>query len=247
VKFKVGGKVGGHTMRPMVGRLLRNLFAALLVVALIAVPAFALQGSGLLGGPQAPAAPQADPQSDPEPPAVTTDNEDDGVGRCHGIQRAYWAVTGNPGKGEGKEEAAAALVAEANERGCELADAPAGWPGGRPDWAGGPPPWAGEGRGEGEGGPPWAEGDGPPWGPPPWAGEGRGERGAGNGEGRKGPPWATDDDGPPWGMAWGYWLSHEDLGAVCARIAARLEAHPNATVPEDLRERIESELGCNLP
>lgn len=208
----------------MVGRLLRNLFAALLVVALIAVPAFALQGSGLLGSPQAPAVPQSDPQSDPQPdpPAVTTEN-DDGVGRCHGIQRAYWAVTGNPGKGEGKEEAAAALVAEANERDCELADAPGDWPGGKPDWAGGPPPWAGEGRG------------------------GKGEGRGGNGEGRGGPKWATEGDGPPWGMAWGHWLSHDDLDNVCARIAARMEARPDAAVPEDLRGRIESELGCNLP
>jgi hypothetical protein len=226
----------------MFTRVLQSVFSALIVVALVGVPVFALHSDTPAAQPPAPA--QLDP-------------DDDGLGACHGIQRAYWAVTSNPGVGEGKEQAATDLAAAAAERDCELSDAPPDWfrGGGRPEWAGGPPPWAGEGRGDGAddngNGPPWAtEVDGPPWGPPPWAG-GTGGRpswagGDDDGEGRGGPPWATEGDGPPWGMAWGYWLEN-DVERACARIRARMEAHPNASVPEDLRGRIESELGCNLP
>ncbi len=224
----------------MIARMIRNVVSALFVVAFVGASVFALQASNPLADSPADFQPGADQ------PEVTTQQQDDGRGACHGLQRAYWAVTSNPGRGEGKEAAAAALVEEATSRDCELSDAPPGsFPGGRPDWAGGPPPWAGTDDADDGSGPPWAtEGDGPPWGPPPWAG--KGDDAGTKGKGRGGPPWATEGDGPPFGLAWGHWLSHAP-DDVCAKIAARLEAHPGAAVPEDLRARITDELGCSLP
>ena len=202
---------GEYNRGVMFGRLLQGLLAAAVVIALIAVPVLALRPQAPTGAPLQPNTVGSETSDDP---AVNeqVQPEEDGEGRCHGIQRAYWAVTGNPGRGEGKANAAAELVNRAAERGCELADSP-------PDgWHGGPPPWAGQGNN----------------------GDGEGNRGRG------GPPWASEGDGPPWGLAWGHWLKHGGEG-VCERIAARMDAHPDATVPEDLRQRLQDELGCDLP
>ena len=204
-------------------RWLPGLLLGLFVLALIAVPALALRP--LANAPDAspqPPAPAAEQADDPQAAEQQAEEDDGDVGGCHGIQRAYWAVTSNPGGGEGKEEAATELARLATERGCELSDSPV------ESWRGGPPPWAG--------------------GPPPWAGRDDDEdsEAEAEGNGRRGPKWAGEGDGPPWGLAWGYWLEHGG-DDVCARIAARLEAHPDAPVPEDLRERLKNELGCELP
>lgn len=199
-------------------RWIPGLLLGLFVLALIGVPALALrplaEAPDASLEPPAPAAEQAgDPQAADEP---AEEDDDEGLGSCQGIQRAYWAVTSNPGLGDGKEEAATQLAQLATERGCELSDSP---PEG---WRGGPPSWAGRDD------------------------AGADDDGDAAGKGRRGPKWAGAGDGPPWGMAWGHWLEH-DVEDACARIAVRMEAHPNASVPEDLRERIENELGCDLP
>ena len=94
---------------------------------------------------------------------------------------------------------------------------------------------------EGKGRPPWAgAGTGPPWAGAGKAGVDRPGKGSG-------PAWAREreGDGPPWGLAWGYWLVKGGADA-CERISARMNAHPGEVPPPDMRKKIKQQLGCNL-
>lgn len=76
-------------------------------------------------------------------------------------------------------------------------------------------------------------------------GHGEGHReGHAEGDGR-GPSWATAGDGPPFGLASGYWVHHGGADA-CERIAARMETHPGEHPPADIRQKLTDKLGCNL-
>jgi hypothetical protein len=189
----------------MLTRALRGSAIALVVLALVGVPALALRSDTQLSRPAVAGPSQAEDEND-------TAGMPDWVRErhCARIQHMYWVVQSGGGPGDSDEETgptAAELVDRAEVFGCDLASGPpADWeaPEGPPyGWAWGK--WMNPGRGQGNGqgngnaGPPWAsEGDGPPWGPPPWAGEDDGVEDA-DGEGAGRPPWASEGDGPPWG------------------------------------------------
>jgi len=164
----------------MLTRALRGSAIALVVLALVGVPALALRSDTPLSRPAA-----AEP--------VQTEHEtDDTVGmpdwvrerHCDRIQHMYWVIQGGGGPGNSDEisgPTADELVERAEVFDCALASGPpADWspPEGPPyGWAWGkwqkPERGQGNGQGNGNAGPKWASaGDGPPWGPPPGAGKG---------------------------------------------------------------------------
>lgn len=198
----------------MSAALLRSTLVALIVIALVGVPVLALRASNPLVAPLA---------NTLQAGGAEPDGTEDGRGKCHGIQNAYWHVTGNRGAVQGHGRGAEALARVAAERGCELA----------------------------AGTPPDANGKAKPQGKDNGAGnEGTEDKDKAKPEG-KGPAWAREGDGPPWGLAWGHWLKADgkqkaDGRNVCRRIADRMAAHPNAVPPADVGARITEKLGCDL-